>query len=181
MSEWELREALEEEGCPVCRMNKEAVERFWRWFLLENCHTWPMIDRLINGGFCSVHAVQAEDCIGKLLSTPLSYVVRQRKLNLEAMLPVLKKKRFYWQRHFSYVDRLPRKLLDSLFEHQKCPVCETIELSEKYALSMLQKKYQRTLNFSTSPMASAGATLLWHWRPWIGRRVSYWYKTTSDA
>lgn len=140
MLEWEWREALQKEGCPVCRINKQDAERFWRRFVLEDYYSWSMIDMLVNGGFCPVHGVQAEDRVGKQLSIPLSYVVKLRRLNLEAMLPVLKKKPSLWQNLFHHANRLPRKFLGFAFRQQKCPLCDTIEFSEKHALSTLQKK-----------------------------------------
>lgn len=84
--DWKMRAALEQKGCPVCRLSGEGVEYFWRWFVIEYYHSREMIESLSRSGFCRLHAWQAAEIAGQLLSAPLSYVVARRRDGLRALL-----------------------------------------------------------------------------------------------
>lgn len=54
---FQLRDALEAPGCPVCRLAEEAVEASQRTLLHENVNDPGVRERLVrSGGFCREHA-----------------------------------------------------------------------------------------------------------------------------
>ena len=51
---WELLDAMEKEGCPVCRVVERGLRRFYFWFLNQNYYEGNVIEEMkASYGFCN--------------------------------------------------------------------------------------------------------------------------------
>ncbi|MHB0886499.1 MAG: DUF6062 family protein [Bacillota bacterium] len=58
----EIKHALEQEGCPLCRLGREAEDRYLFFFLHEHMNSLPIYEFLAKGGrLCHHHAWLAFD------------------------------------------------------------------------------------------------------------------------
>jgi|YelNatPaOPRAMG01_1025707.scaffolds.fasta_scaffold41834_3 hypothetical protein len=73
LADSELKEALAQPGCPLCRLAREAVGRFLAHLLYENVNDPGVRSELtLARGFCNLHAWQLEE-EGDALGTAILY------------------------------------------------------------------------------------------------------------
>jgi hypothetical protein len=62
---YELRDALQETGCAICRLGDKAVTRYLDGLVYENVNDYQVRSELkLARGFCNLHAWQLRDCHG---------------------------------------------------------------------------------------------------------------------
>lgn len=141
--EIELRDALGQEGCPLCRLEQIAEQRYWTWFVLENYYSEPTLEQLVRGGFCQLHAWRATRVAEKRLSATYDVVVREAEQRLLAVRKALEGTD---GRPFSRLARRRWKqtLSDTLQRREPCPVCATsarsVEASGRCLIKLLAEE-----------------------------------------
>ncbi|MCR4425316.1 MAG: DUF6062 family protein [Firmicutes bacterium] len=150
MTEYELREAMMEPGCPVCGVTQRALDTLYRWFVIETYSEAAMLVDLAEGGFCPYHAWEVAKVAGKRLSVTYEFLVAaelrrmQEVLDAAADAAQLRARRgsrlgrlLHWMRHGT---KSPlEKAIKGLSPRRPCPVCRRIEEVEIYACTCLSR------------------------------------------
>ncbi|MHB8990729.1 MAG: DUF6062 family protein [Chloroflexota bacterium] len=129
---FQVREALEREGCALCRLSLEVVARYLDGLAYENANDPVLRDRLrASRGFCPHHAWQ----IARLNSSALDVAIIYRDV-LGEVARILDSSRAAPRRLLgdrARVWEIPRKLLPQ----RSCPACQVLATSEDRYLTTL--------------------------------------------
>ena len=137
ISYYEVREALAQEGCPLCRLAQQSVRRFLDHLLYENVNDPGVRSEVRQArGFCNLHAWQLyaeRDALGAAI---LHRDVLQEVLRQLPDQPAIGAPRSFWQRLQdlfrpagvgAHVVGLPARLAP----HRLCPACRVRRNAEE--------------------------------------------------
>ncbi|MEJ2666425.1 MAG: hypothetical protein P8Z81_04885 [Deinococcales bacterium] len=117
-----LLAAMDEPGCPLCRLVREQERRYFFWFFAENYHAPETLGRLVaSHGFCRQHATGlAARHADRASAIAVVYELVSRKVGVE-LAAEARRKRPAWP---------PRTL-------SRCPACADRERTERRFLEAL--------------------------------------------
>ncbi|MQL51613.1 hypothetical protein GFC01_04925 [Desulfofundulus thermobenzoicus] len=126
MSVAEIERALREQKCPVCLEINNRVELFFRWFDIEYCHEFTMMELLARGGFCPRHGNRIAE-IGSKLARTYEYITKERRERMEEVSKlVLAFRENRWRKTFNLLRKSYQKKLKRLLSFETlCPACTT--------------------------------------------------------
>lgn len=133
-----LRDALAREGCPICRLGREAAERYVFYFLHENITSLETRKRFIAArGFCHLHARTVADTergkYGDLLGTATVYHDLLHYMVDEVQRIAGRKRPTHWaflgQRRARHGHRRPQR--------EACPICSVAAETEDHFAGFL--------------------------------------------
>ncbi|NPV53738.1 MAG: hypothetical protein HPY71_09475 [Firmicutes bacterium] len=162
MIEGRLRKALQESGCPVCRLVREASDIFYKWFVIETYGEPPLLERLSHGGFCQYHAWEVARIAGERVSFTYEFLVSSAEVKLRELLSVAlacsREAKEGGQTNSSSDSRGWRRGLGRFikgrmrcryvravhnFERKEpCPLCQTLQDAETFASKLLVEMLQ---------------------------------------
>jgi hypothetical protein len=147
---YKLLEACREQGCPVCRLEQQGVERYLDNHLYENVNSTAWRDRLrLSLGFCHEHAwLGVDQRLGDALGFAIIYhdIVNTVLNNLSDDKGPTRTSR----RWASLLGRIPEqakalieKMLYALTPRKRCPVCEYRDQMTGPLLSVLAEELEK--------------------------------------
>jgi hypothetical protein len=162
---YNLSEACREAGCPVCRLEQQAVERYLDNQFYENVNSPAWRDQLrASLGFCDEHAWLA---VNKRLGDALGFSIIYRDI-INSVLTQLNdnnKPTHSSRRRTSLMRLLPEqmrnmieKMLTALTSRKRCPVCERRDETTRSLLSVLVEELE-TPDMNNALPASDGLCL----------------------
>jgi len=141
---YNLLEACRAEGCPICRLEQDSVERYLDNQFYENVNSPKWRDRLrASLGFCREHAWLG---VNRRLGDALGYsIIYHDILNSilrhwqdEKSPPTRSRSRTSFQRKLPETTRnLIERVRTALTPHKACPVCEHRDQTTHTLLSVL--------------------------------------------
>lgn len=155
----EIREALGQEGCPVCRIIREAENRYFFWFVNENIHSLTTYEILANGGrLCHRHSWLLYDWAakeGSLQSSATLYSYITDLLTEDLRLAHKSSQRKAGP--FAGLSRRPlRPRVSRSPEAQNCWVCRSIGQTEDTFLHFLCASLDDDMEMKESYARSSG-------------------------
>ncbi len=140
-------EACREQGCPVCRLQQQDVERYLRQKFYENVNSPAWRDALrASLGFCHEHAWLAVDQrLGDALGFSIIYrdIVNSILKQLDAgsgSTPTSRRGASLLRQVPEQARNMSEKILSALTPRKRCPVCEHRDEMKRNTLSVLVKE-----------------------------------------
>lgn len=163
---YNLLEASRAPGCPVCRLEQRAVERYLDRKFYENVNTPAWRDQLrASLGFCHEHAWLA---VNKRLGDALGFSIIYRDIVNSVLTqlndnedPARSSRR--WTSALQKIPEVTRKLIEkmliALTPRKRCPVCEHRDETTRNILSVLVEELEKP-QMTDALEASDGLCLL---------------------
>jgi hypothetical protein len=161
---YELLEAFQQPGCPLCRQVQGALERFLSHLFYESVTDPAVRHRLRRSlGFCQRHAWLLVDArLGDALGMAIIYHdllgSLLKHLPQEAAVSPQNPTSRRFRRLSSSLKILVRQALEALTPHHPCPACEQEESSRRTAVSVLAASLKDP-DFSEAFKATPGLCL----------------------
>lgn len=140
---YELLKACRQSGCPVCRVEQAAVERYLSNLLFESVNDVPTRERLrASLGFCREHAQLAvEKNLGNALGFAIIYqdVINNilRQFDSESAAPTVARLPALLKRVPAQMGELLQKILYALTPHKHCVVCQQRDKTQQIVIPAL--------------------------------------------
>jgi hypothetical protein len=158
-------EACRQSGCPVCRLEAQAVERYLDQQFYENVNSPHWREGLRHSlGFCHEHAWLG---VNRRLGDALGYSIIYHDL-INSMLKHLEQENataHASRRQLSLLRKLPEsarnaieRILAAITPHKRCPVCEKRDETTRALIPVLIAEL-KTPEMSTALNASEGLCL----------------------
>jgi hypothetical protein len=164
-SYYELREALAEDGCPVCRLARRTVERFLDYLIYENVNNPGVREDIRQArGFCNLHAWQLRDVRGAL---GMAIIHRDVLETLMRQVEAAEYRQNSWQRGLNRVRttlgsgpacEATTDLVADLTSQQACPACRVRDSTETMCVHTLLE-YMDDAELGPALRRSAGLCL----------------------
>lgn len=116
---WGFREP----GCPLCRVAREAEQRYLRWFLLENYYTVHTLLRLTRSRFCCQHAAQLLTGWNDQLSSTFRFLAEAELLLLRQFRHKLRQEGRGILRRWKHRSLPKAAQIDG--QPEDCPACQS--------------------------------------------------------
>lgn len=144
LTQYKFLDACREEGCPVCRVEQESVERYLQNHFYENVNSPKWRDRLRRSlGFCHEHSWLAVD---RRLGDALGFSILYRDI-LNNMLRTMEsgdgpgRSTHHWTALLRRVPEQARTMVErtlyAITPAKQCPVCEHRQEKQRAILSAL--------------------------------------------
>jgi hypothetical protein len=165
----ELKQALQESGCPICRLRSTAESRYIRSLLRESINDSITRGHIISSlGYCPEHVWQTGLLEAEHYGVPLGNVIVYNHLAdvVQTRLKVYARRvqtwrQSAWKRWMSWL--LPRRFSfpkpEELQPKTRCRVCQNGEQSERANLHWLMEGLSEKQNYHDLYAASDGICL----------------------
>jgi hypothetical protein len=160
-----LKEAFAEKGCPLCRLWEHSGRQYLSWLLHERVNDMPTRLKLAQSwGFCRDHAWQLQElewqrCKDGMGTAILwEWLIERYRTILRQPFdkPVIPKKRLLRRGRKYRRSNIAHQQLQAFAPQGPCPVCESQQQSQQYALLVFNQYLAEEESFRALYKQSTG-------------------------
>ncbi|MFA3783259.1 DUF6062 family protein [Melioribacteraceae bacterium 4301-Me] len=139
----ELKESLKKEGCPICMIMLNSLEKYFEFLLYEYVLDAAVHKKMLASfGMCNTHTYMLKETEVKIKSDGLNISVLYETLlqkELKLLSRILEPQRKYNKRTFNYYRK---EILQKLAANGECPACENQKHSESFYTHEIIRLYK---------------------------------------